>query len=140
MKKSRTEFRFKRSISKLSMCLWFIDIFPVFDEFLPYLSFYLPILTFFTQCKAMHWKNSRRFALFATFFTELSVRFESYQYFALFRGCLGDFYCLWLKKQHIFSIFLVSEGERIETFGHNIYHWKSIAALLNSYCLISYII
>ena len=38
------------------MFMSFMDIFPVFDEFLPYFSSYLSHLMFFTQFHAQYWK------------------------------------------------------------------------------------
>ena len=55
-RKNREEIQFQRKSKKLTMFMSFIDIFPVFDEFLPYFSSYLSHLMFFTQFHAKYWK------------------------------------------------------------------------------------
>ena len=53
-RKNREEIQFQRKSKKLTMFMSFMDIFPVFDEFLPYFSSYLSHLMFFTQFHAKY--------------------------------------------------------------------------------------
>ena len=106
----------ERNHKKLTMILWFMDMFPVFDEFLLYFHNYLSILSRLTQLHAKYWKifgASRHLQLFFAHFRVENTTF--FWRFAPFAKCHGDFHWCWHeKKSEEISIFLFKEGEKLE--------------------------
>ena len=78
LKKTGKEFSSSKEIFKLSVYLRFLDIFPVFDEFLPFFLLFVNSNILHTfSCRT--WKNCWRFLPFETIFTQLHV--ENWQFF-----------------------------------------------------------
>ena len=70
-KKKREKIKPEKNNDKLSTVLSFMDIFPVFDEFLPYLPFQLSILTFLHNFM----QNSEKFSALRTVCSFLRAKF-----------------------------------------------------------------
>ena len=114
----------------------FMDIFPVFDEFLPYFSSYLSHLMFFTQFHAKYWKifgASRHLRLYFVQFCVKNGKFSALR--AIWGFILHNFFVknrkflalraicniLWRfsmvlawKNREEIGIFWFQEGEKLE--------------------------
>ena len=147
-RKNREEIQSQRKSKKLTMFMSFMDIFPVFDEFLPYFSSYLSHLMFFTQFHAKYWKifgASRHLRLYFVQFCVKNGKFSALR--AIWGFILHNFFVknrkflalraiwnmLWRfsmvlawKNREEIGIFWFKEGEKIGTYGQNIYPCQSI--------------
>ena len=104
------------------MFMSFMDIFPVFDEFLPYFSSYLSHLMFFTQFHAKYWKIFGASRHLRLYFAQFFVKNGKFSALRAIWNMLWRFSMVlaWKNREEI-GIFWFKEGEKIWTFGQNIY-------------------
>ena len=77
------------------MFLWFLDIFPVFDEFFPNCPSHLSIITFFSQFDAKLWK----------YFWELFCSILCYEWQKI-KGFIKIFIYVGMKNREVIGIVL----------------------------------
>ena len=123
----------------------FMDIFPVFDEFLPYFSSYLSHLMFFTQFHAKYWKFFGASRHLRLYFVQFCVKSGKLSAHRAIRGFIlpnvfvknGKFSALratwnmlwrfsmvpaWKNREEI-GIVWYQDGDKFGTSGQNIYPW-----------------
>ena len=100
LEKNREEIQFQRKNKNLTMFMSFMDIFPVFDEFLPYFSSYLSHLMFFTQFHAKYWKIFGASRHLRLYFVQFCVKIENFRRFAPSEALFCQNFC---KKRKIFN-------------------------------------
>ena len=115
-RKNREEIQFQKKSKKLTMFMSFMDIFPVFDEFLPYFSSYLSHLMFFTQFHAKYWKIFGASRHLRLYFVQFCVKNGNFRRFAPSEALFCPMFCK--KRKYVMKIF---NGNGVKKQGRNWY-------------------